>query len=217
LNFTNEGGVCGTVRLLKNITGLWLLEGCRKKWMEEGTDWSWKELLALGESAPSARSLIDPDDEAFVRPADMMAAIDEFCRSTGQPVPSDPGQYVRTVLESLALKYRRVLEQLECITGTTFRTIRVIGGGARNEMLNRLTAAVTGRTVIAGPVEATAFGNIAMQMLASGAVGSLEAAREVIERSEPPVRFEPRREDWNSVYRTFGDVLARRAECLARR
>jgi rhamnulokinase len=217
LNFTNEGGVCGTVRLLKNITGLWLLEGCRKKWTAEGRDWSWADLLAMGERAPSSRSLIDPDDAAFVRPADMTAAIDEFCRSTGQPVPSEPGHYVRTVLESLALKYRRVLEQLECVTGTTFRTIRVIGGGARNDMLNRLTAGVTGRTVIAGPVEATALGNIAMQMLASGAAGSLDEARDVIERSEPPARFEPAGDAWDIVYSDFTGLLERRVEFLARR
>jgi rhamnulokinase len=207
-NFTNEGGVCGTILLLKNLTGLWLLEGCVAKWTSEGRTWPWDELLEMARGAAAARSLIDPDHPSFVRPAEMTAAIDDYCRKTGQPAPRTPPEYVRAVLESLALKYRQVLEELESVTLTGFRKIRVVGGGSRNELLNRLTADITGRTVIAGPVEATSLGNIAMQMLTSGAVGSLDEARDIIEASHPPSVSEPRQDvNWDAAYALFRDLV----------
>ncbi|HZU26994.1 MAG TPA: rhamnulokinase family protein [Bryobacteraceae bacterium] len=205
LNFTNEGGVCGTTRLLKNITGLWLLEGCRKQWTA-----TWDELLAQAEAAPPLRSLIDPDNPAFVRPENMTAAICDYCRQTDQPAPADCGQFVRAVLESLALKYRCVLEQLETVTGSRFTAIRVIGGGAKNALLNQFTADATGRTVIAGPAEATALGNVAMQMLVLGEVATLDAARDFIEWSQTPAHFDPRPSPaWDKAYKSFIDVCRR--------
>jgi rhamnulokinase len=208
LNFTNEGGVCGTVRLLKNITGMWLLEGCRKAWERAGHAYEWGALLGM--SAPEApfRHLVDPDDASFTRPDDMTAAIADYCRRTGQDVPATPGAFVRAVLESLALKYRVVLEQLESLTGVRVAQIRVIGGGSQNSLLNQFTADATGRTVLAGPGEATALGNLAMQMVGAGIVESLDAARDLIERSFPPRRFEPAGSAaWDTAYAHFRDLL----------
>jgi rhamnulokinase len=209
LNFTNEGGVCGTTRFLKNITGMWLLESCRRSWAQTGTARSHGDLIAgAGDETHAFRSLIDPDHRAFLHPSDMPIAIADYCRQTGQPVPSSPFACVRTILESLALKYRSVLESLERVVGTRITEIRVVGGGSRNRLLNQFTADATGCTVVAGPVEATALGNIAMQMLATGAVESLPAARELIDRSFPAERFEPRAaERWESPYRRFQEYV----------
>jgi rhamnulokinase len=206
LNFTNEGGVCGTTRLLKNITGLWLLQGVSK-----GTDCSWTELISSAYTAAPLRSLVDPDDADFLRPGDMTGAINRFCGQTNQPVPRNTGEYVRTVLESLALKYRFVLDQLESVAGRSFSTVRVIGGGARNDALNRFTANATGRTVLAGPAEATALGNVAMQMLAGGCVRTLDEARDIIEHSQTPVQFEPSASSqWDAAYEDFRGILEQR-------
>jgi rhamnulokinase len=205
LNFTNEGGVCGTTRLLKNIGGLWLLQACRRSWSAAGLDLPYETLLAGAAGEPRAfRSLIDPDYRGFFQPPDMVVAIAEYCRQTGQPVPDSPAAFTRAILESLAFKYRVVLRSLEEITGTTFDEIRIVGGGARNRLLNQFTADATGRTVVAGPVEATALGNIAMQMLATGAVSSLAEARTIIERSFPVDRFQPAAADvWDTHYARF--------------
>ena len=165
-NFTNEGGVGGTTRVLKNIMGMWLLQGCRKQW--NATDYT--SLVALAKPVPDLTSLVDPDDPSFLHPDDMTAAIDDFCRRTNQPVPSGQAGYVQTIFESLALKYRYVLESLAQLTGETYRTIRVVGGGGRNRVLNQYLADATNCRVLAGPVEATALGNLVMQMVGSGAV-----------------------------------------------
>jgi rhamnulokinase len=204
LNFTNEGGVCGTVRLLKNIAGLWLMQSCRQHW----TEYSYEDLtVAARDNRYAFRSLLDPDDSAFLHPENMPLAIADYCAKTGQPAPADPGSYTRAILESLAFKYRSVLESLEEITGIQFKEIRIVGGGARNRLLNQFTANATGRVVIAGPVEATALGNIAMQMLATGAAGSLAEAREVIGRSLPTDRYIPSDEDlWDSHYARFREL-----------
>jgi rhamnulokinase len=209
LNFTNEGGVCGTVRLLKNIGGLWLLQSCRRQWAASGHDYAYEELLASArDDRLSFRSLIDPDHHAFLHPENMVASIADYCRQTGQPEPSAPPEYSRSILESLAFKYRAVLESLEELTGKRFEQIRVVGGGSRNRLLNQFTADATGRAVVAGPVEATALGNIAMQMLATGAVASLAEARQIIDRSFPVERFEPTAADrWESHYRRFQEYV----------
>jgi rhamnulokinase len=191
LNFTNEGGVCGSIRLLKNIAGLWLLQSCMRSWSAAGQKFSYDELLGAAAREPASRTLIDPDDPAFRNPADMPRAIVAYCQQHGQPIPQSPPEFTRAILESLALKYRDVLQSLEEITARRFSEIRIIGGGSRNRLLNQLTADATGRTVIAGPVEATALGNIAMQILATGAVSSLAEARAMIERSFPTELFEP--------------------------
>ena len=209
LNFTNEGGVCGTTGLLKNIAGMWLFESCRRSWARGGHEYTYDELLASAErDVPAFRSLVDPDHRAFLHPSDMVQAIADYCRQTEQAVPDRPAAFVRAILESLALKYRAVLESLEEIVGRRFTTIRVVGGGSRNRVLNQFTADATGRTVIAGPVEATALGNIAMQMLATGAVASLADARAIIDASFPVERFEPAECDkWEPVYRRFQEYV----------
>jgi rhamnulokinase len=210
LDFTNEGGVCGTTRLLKNIGGLWLLQSCRRGWAAAGRDYQYDELVTAAGDEPAFRVLLDPDAISFRNPDDMAQAIDGYCRQTCQPALTGPPSYARAIMESLAFKYRTVLESLEEITGRRFDQIRVVGGGARNRLLNQFTANATGRTVVAGPVEATALGNVAMQMLATGAVTSLAEARAIIDRSFPVERFEPTDADrWEPHYRRFRELVER--------
>lgn len=198
LNFSNEGGVEGTTRLLKNVTGLWLLQGCRRAWGAQGRQFTYGELIDAATREPGFRHLIDPDDPTFANPDDMPTAIDRFCRRTDQPAPSTPGGYARAVLDSLALKYRLVIRDLQSLVEHPISRIRVIGGGSQNTLLNQLTADATGVPVVAGPVEATALGNIAVQMLATGAAGSLAEARAVIDRSFPTTVYTPGDvEEWN--------------------
>jgi rhamnulokinase len=209
LNFTNEGGVCGTTRLLKNIAGMWLLQACRRKWAAEGRDFGYPELLAAaGDESLAFKVLFDPDHATFLHPPDMVTAINGYCRDTGQPELDTPGSVTRAILESLAFKYRFVIESLEKLTGMRVEEIQIVGGGSRNRLLNQFTAAATGRTVLAGPIEATALGNIAMQMVGTGAVGTLAEARQIIERSFPIERVEPVEQDrWNAHYRRFQKYL----------
>ena len=209
LNFTNEGGVCGTTRLLKNITGLWLLQACRRSWSDSGQSLEYDALFeGARDDRHAFRCLVDPDYPAFLHPPSMVAAIAAFCRDTGQPAPDGPAGYVRAILESLAFKYRSVLDRIEELIGTRIDELRIVGGGARNRLLNQFAADATGRVVTAGPIEATALGNIAMQMVATGAVPSLAAAREIIERSFPVERFEPAApERWEQHFRRFQAYL----------
>jgi rhamnulokinase len=204
LNFTNEGGVGNTIRLLKNITGMWLLEGCRNAWISTGEQYTYPQLLEAAAEAPALKRWIDPDSPAFVRPSDMTRAIRTFCKQTDQPEPATPGEFTRTVIESLALKYRYELEQLETLTGTKFEEVRVIGGGSQNTMLNQFTADATGKRVVAGPSEATALGNIVMQMVGRGAVDSIGEGREIVSRSFPPTTFLPQpKANWDAIYDDF--------------
>jgi rhamnulokinase len=191
LNFTNEGGVCGTTRLLKNVMGLWMLQCCRQSWTALGRTYDYRELMELAGREAPFQHLVDPDDESFLRPSDMLKAIDEFCLKTHQPQPTTPGAYVRTVLESLAFKYRLVLRNLEAVSRRKINQIRVIGGGSKNRLLNQFTAEATGRTVLAGPAEATALGNAAIQILATGGASSLAEVRAIVDRSFPTEIFEP--------------------------
>ena len=195
LNFTNEGGVCGTTRFLKNVMGLWMLQCCRHSWAREGDVYDYHELMELAGREPEFGSLVDPDDESFLHPANMASAIDSFCARTQQPRPLTPSAYARTILESLALKYRKVVNDLERLTERPIRQIRIIGGGSKNRLLNQFTADATGRRVLAGPAEATALGNIGMQILATGAASSLAEVRAIIDRSFPTETFEPRETD----------------------
>jgi rhamnulokinase len=208
LDFTNEGGVCGTTRLLKNISGLWLLQSCRRSWVAAGRDYDYNELVAAAGSERPFQALLDPDNPVFRNPEDMVAAIDGFCRLTGQASLDGPASYSRAIMESLAFKYRAVLESLEELSGQRFDEIRVVGGGAQNRLLNQFTADATGRTVVAGPVEATALGNVAMQMLATGAVSSLADARSIIDRSFATERFAPADTDrWEPHYHRFREYV----------
>jgi rhamnulokinase len=208
-NFTNEGGVCGTTRLLKNIGGLWLLQACRRDWAAAGRAYEYAELMDAAADGRSAfASLFDPDDRAFLHPSDMPAAIADYCRRTSQPGPDGAASCTRAILESLAFKYRVVLDALEGLIGTPITEVQIVGGGSRNTLLNQFTADATGRRVIAGPVEATALGNVAMQMLATGAAGSLAEARRIIEHSFPAERFEPANADrWSAHYRRFQNYV----------
>jgi rhamnulokinase len=211
LNFTNEGGVGGTNRLLKNITGLWLVQECRRSWRSKpgGRDYTWEDLNHLSATAPPLASLIDPDDAALQSPSDMPEAIRDYCRRTGQSVPGDEGAVIRCALEGVALKSRWVLEGLERLTGGRIATIQIVGGGTQNRQLCQATADACQRRVVAGPVEATALGNLMVQAIAAGAVGSIADAREVISRSFPLVEFEPREADaWNDAFGRF-KALAR--------
>lgn len=203
-NFTNEGGVCGTFRLLKNIMGLWLVQECRRTWASEGEEYSYGELTQFAAEAPAFGPLVDPDAHEFLRPGDMPARIREFCARTGQPVPRTVGEVVRCALESLALKYRWVLEKLEGMLGRRLGTIHIVGGGSQNELLCQLAADATGRGVAAGPVEATAAGNVLMQALARGRLGSLAEVREVVRGSFDVVHYTPRpHEGWEGAYERF--------------
>jgi rhamnulokinase len=205
LNFTNEGGVGGTIRLLKNIAGLWLLQACMRRWAESGHAVSYDDLLVAARDERLAfRSVFDPDHSSFFNPTDMPAGIAAYCRQTDQLEPAGQPGCARAILESLALKYRQVLESLEELTGRRYTHLRIVGGGSRNRLLNQLTADATGRTVLAGPVEATALGNIAVQMVATGTVRSLAEAREIIGESFPVERFDPVGTDrWTTHYNRF--------------
>jgi rhamnulokinase len=195
LNFTNEGGVCGTTRFLKNVMGLWMLQCCRSSWNSRGQVYEYRELMELASREADFEQLVDPDDESFLHPDDMPKAIDDFCARTQQSAPKTPGAYARTVLESLAFKYRQVIGDLERLTRKPIHQIRIIGGGSKNHLLNQFAADATGRRVLAGPAEATALGNVAMQILATGAASSLSEARAMIDRSFPTETFEPRETD----------------------
>jgi rhamnulokinase len=195
LNFTNEGGVNGTTRLLKNVMGLWMLQRCQQSWAAQGLSFEFCELIELATGEPSFRYLVDPDDDSFLRPPHMITAINQFCTRTHQPVPQAPGAYVRAIMESLAFKYRLVLRNLEQVSGKRVEQIRIIGGGSKNRLLNQLTADATGRRVLAGPAEATALGNVAIQILATGEAGSLQEVRAIVDRSFPTEVFEPRDTD----------------------
>lgn len=191
-NFTNEGGVRGTVRFLKNIMGLWLVQECRRTWARAGRDYEYFELVPRAEAARPFAALVDPDHASFLPPGDMPARIRDFCERTGQSAPTDEGGFVRCCLESLALKYRWCVDRLEEITGARIRTIHIVGGGSRNVLLNQFTADATGRAVHAGPIEATAMGNILVQAMGRGQLGDLNELRGVVARSFPVTVYEPR-------------------------
>jgi rhamnulokinase len=203
-NFTNEGGVNGTTRLLKNVMGLWMLQGCRNCWNALGQTAEYSELIELSRNETPFAHLIDPDDESFLRSSDMPGAIDAFCKKTHQPVPKTRGAYVRCVLESLALKYRLVLHSLEQVSEQRIHQIRIIGGGSKNLVLNQFTADATGRRVLAGPAEATALGNIAIQILSTGEASSLGEVRAIVDRSFLTEVFEPANTDkWEQHIERF--------------
>jgi rhamnulokinase len=180
-------GAGGKVRLLKNIAGLWLLQECRRDWTPRWREFSYEELMRMAAESESCGAILDPN--VFLEPGHMPAKIAEHCRSTGQPVPAEPGAMCRTILESLAVTYRDVLEKLETLTGRHIETIHVVGGGSKNSLLNQLAARATGRTVIAGPVEATAAGNILVQAIGAGVVSGLDEARNIVRRSFPLERY----------------------------
>ena len=204
LNITNEGGVAGTIRLLKNVGGLWLLQESQRAWAQHGQQLAWQELLRDAAQAAPFASLIDPDAADFLSPADMPAAIRALCARTGQPAPATPAALARCCLESLALRYRWVIEALERISGQAITTIRIVGGGSQNQLLCQMTADACGRSVIAGPVEATAFGNLIVQAIASGYITDLAAGRRAIAASVAQDQYAPQHtNDWDAAYVRF--------------
>jgi rhamnulokinase len=205
-NFTNEGGVCSTFRLLKNLCGLWLVQEARRVWARQGKEHSHTELVEAAAQAPAFRSIIDVDAPDFSAPGDMPGRMRDFCRRTAQPEPVSVGEVVRSALDSLALKYRYVLGLLEGIIGRRLSPLHIVGGGSQNRLLNQLAADVTGRPVVAGPAEATALGNLVMQALALGHLGSLGEARDLLKRSVAPETFEPRRAP--GLEEAYGRLLA---------
>jgi rhamnulokinase len=197
--FTNEGGVEGTYRFLTNIMGLWLLQECRRAWAHRGSDWSYEELTERAAREPSPGVVIDVGDPAFLHPEDMPAALVRHLTTTGQPEVSEPAALARAILESLALAYRLQLEQAERLAGTRIETIHIVGGGARNALLCQLTADACRRPVNAGPVEATAMGNVLVQAMALGQVGSLAEIHALARASTHLAEYDPRDSaDWDS-------------------
>jgi rhamnulokinase len=207
LNFTNEGGVDGTIRLLKNIGGLWLLQESRRQWQREGADYSWDDLTNHAQNAAPFRALANPDAVEFLNPVNMVEAIQSYCRNTGQLVPETVGEIVRCSLEGLALRYRWVLGALEELTGEKLETMRIVGGGSQNRMLSQLAADACGRPVVTGPVEATALGNVMVQAIATGHLSNVAEGREAIAASIEQEIFEPGRLDgWDEAYDRFSRV-----------
>ncbi len=207
-NLTNEGGVGGTIRLLRNVAGLWLVQESRRALWPSGDAPSYAEITAMAEAAPPFTAFIDPDDERFLRPGDLPARIRESCAETGQPEPAEPGTLFRVILESLALRYAVVLDQLAAASGIAPDGVHVVGGGSSNSLLNRLTAGAAGLPVRVGPVEATAVGNLLVQLIATGRLASIEEGRELVARSFPITTVEPSG-DWTEARSRFAALTCR--------
>jgi rhamnulokinase len=208
MNFTNEGGVEGTTRFLKNIMGMWLIQECKRIWDDEGT-LNWQEIVDLSIAAEPFKSLINPDDSMFLNPGNMPKAIQEFCLKTNQPVPGTKGEIARCIYDSLVLKYKYTIEQIESVTGKKIEKLHIIGGGAHNVIMNQLTADAIGIPVFAGPTEATAIGNIMLQAKALGKVKSLDEIREIVSNSFEVSEFKPMPKlNWEGAYKKFEKILA---------
>ncbi|HZR41904.1 MAG TPA: rhamnulokinase family protein [Ktedonobacteraceae bacterium] len=207
LNITNEGGINGTTRLLKNVTGLWLIQECRRIWRNEGKHITYEDESALIEQASPFQAFIDPDHAMFVSPVHMPRQIQQYCRETGQRVPEDEGAILRCIVESLALRYRLVLEGIETLTQKRFTGLHIVGGGAQHTMLCQCTANALARPIWAGPQEATAIGNLLLQYIALGHMQNIQHARGVVRQSFPIRTYEPRDiESWQNAYETFCQV-----------
>jgi rhamnulokinase len=206
-NFTNEGGVAGTTRLLKNISGLWLIQECQRIWKSQGQDYNWEGLTRLAEQATPLRSIVNPDDARLGAPQDMPATLATLCKESNEPMPADHGATIRCALESLALRYRDVLAKLEQLGGASIKQIHIVGGGTQNRLLCQMAADACERPVLAGPVEATAIGNVMMQAIAAGDVADVAQAREVIRNSFEMVEYAPRRDErWAAAAERFGGL-----------
>jgi len=209
--YTNEMGVANRVRFLKNIMGLWLVQECRRSWQRQGREFSYTELTAAAAAADPSAPLIDPEHGPFLSPGQMIEKIDQFCAQTHQRPPADVGQYIRACLQSLALAYRRTLDGLEQILGRRMATIHIVGGGTQNELLCQMTADACARTVLAGPVEATAIGNILVQAMAVGRIKSLAELRQIVRENLPLKRYEPRdTKIWKASLVRFTEILGRK-------
>ncbi len=206
--FTNEAGCGGTTRFLKNLVGLWILQECRRAWTAAGDEHTYDELMRLADAAEPFRSLIDPGAAPFQKPGDMPEKIAAYCERTDQPVPRDVGEFTRCILESLALLYRRALDDLHAATGRTIRELHIVGGGSSSRLLNQFTASALERNVHAGPVEATAIGNVLLQALALGHLESHEELRRVVAASFPVETYHPlATRSWEGAYARFAKLL----------
>jgi rhamnulokinase len=203
-NFTNEGGADNKICFLKNIMGLWLLQQCRNSWLKSNNSINYDELISLSQFTRPFKAFLDPDYMGFYNPADMPFTIDDFCLKTRQEIPQNIGEYVRLILESLAFKYRMTLDQLKDVTGISISRIHIIGGGAQNKFLCQFTANATGLTIIAGPAEGTAAGNVLMQAKALGYLKNLKEIREVVRNSFSFTEYYPQdTREWDNAYKKF--------------
>jgi rhamnulokinase len=208
--FTNEGAADGGVLLLKNMTGLWILQECARMWEAAGQHLTWVELEEAAQKATAFRSFIDPSAGELQSPPNMLVAIQAFCARSGQPAPRTAGEVARCVFESLSFSYREVVESLERITGRTLRTVRVVGGGCLNHFLCQMTADACGREVVAGPVEAAALGNAMVQAVATGHLQSMAEGRVALGRSVEYQRYEPARGSaWSDAFERYQQAVAR--------
>lgn len=207
-NLTNEGGVGGTYRFLKNIAGLWLVQESKRVWELEGETLSYADLMQLAETAKPFIAVLEPNDNAFLNPPNMPQAIVQFCKDSNQAAPQTRGAILRCALESLALKYRNVLEKMEDLRGKPVEVLHIVGGGVQNSLLCQFTANATGKPVVAGPIEATAIGNIMMQAIATGDIASIAEGRELVKRSFEVITYQPQDvEQWDEVYQRARPLL----------
>jgi len=203
-NFTNEGGVGNKIRFLRNIMGLWLLQECRRIWAGRNREYSYAELIEMAMQAKPFKCIVNPDDARFLLPADMTEAICDYCKETQQTPPETVGEFVRTILESLALKYKYVVNKINSMTERPIEKLHIVGGGSQNELLNQFAANATGLPVVAGPVEATAIGNILIQAIAKKEINNLDEARQIVASSFPLKEYLPDDSDqWDEVYNKF--------------
>lgn len=208
LNFTNEVGAGRRIRFLKNVIGLWLLQQCRQSWAKQGQTYEYEQLTQMATMVQPWQAMVDPDDPAFLNPRDMLEAIGGYLQKTGQPIPETPGGFVACIIESLAIKYWWVIARLEELTGSRFANIHMVGGGAKNELLCQLTADISGKPVVVGPVEATAIGNLLIQALALGEIPNLEELRRIVRAAFPPRIYEPRcNQDFTAVKQRFMELV----------
>ena len=200
--------MCDTFRFSKNVMGLWLVQECRNTWSHQGETLSYDEITRLAANEEPLRSVIDPDANDFLKHGDMPSRIQAYCRHVGEQVPESKGAIVRCALDSIALKYRWIIERLEAILDRKVEVIHIVGGGTKNRLLSQLTADATGRPVLTGPVEATSIGNLLTQAIALGELSSLDEAREVVRRSFPIETFLPYQpEAWTEAYSRLGQLL----------
>lgn len=208
-NITNEGGVNGTFRFLKNVVGMWLAQQCRYTWRGQGTEYSYDDLTQAAAEAEPFRSLIDPDDLLFLPPGDMPTRVREFCARTRQPIPESVGQVMRTIFESLALKYRYFLDKMVDLSGQPVNRLHIIGGGSQNRLLCQMTADAIKRVVVAGPAEATALGNAIVQYIALGELRDVAQARELLSRTVHTDVYEPKHSaSWDDAFGRFEGILS---------
>ena len=209
-NYTNEGGVGGTIRLLRNIAGLWLIQELRRQWKSEGHDHTYSELTEMAGRARGLTTILDANYKPFLFPGDMPAKVEQFCQETRQPAPGTRGEFVRACLEALALTYRKTLEGVEDVLGRTIKVIHIVGGGSQNQLLNQMTADACNRPVFAGPIEATAIGNILVQAMATGEIASLADARKIVRNSFNVKRYEPQdAKQWDQAYQKYCQLVER--------